>query len=153
MDDDLESRLSKVAKRRGGHFHVRPHNSPEDPRTAADDLARSLRFRPIGEAWDLMSPTLTARTLAYLLHRWLAYPREFMPPADAQALADRFVGSFGPDPICLTNAEWRGGEPGPLPDASGPSLSWMPITKSTFDAGVVCFGGGQVGVLWFEEDD
>ena len=153
MDEDLESRLSKVAKRRGGHFHVRPSESPKDPRAAADDIARSLRFRAIGEAWDLVSPTLAARTLAYLLHQWLAYPREFMPPAEAQALADRFVASFGPDPICLTNAEWFGGEPGPLPDPRGPSLSWMPITESTFDAGVVCFGNGQAGMLWFEEGD
>ena len=153
MDEDLENRLSKVAERRGGHFHLRPSETPEDPRAAADDLARSLGFRAIGEAWDVLYPAYAARTLARLLHQWQAYPSEFMPPAEAQALAEEFVGSFGYDPLCLTNVNWYEGKPRKQFDANDPPFSWRPITESVYDAGVVCFGGGRVGMLWFEEND
>lgn len=153
MNEDLENRLSKVTAKRGGHFLLRPAALPEDPEAAADDLARSLRFRPIGQAWEQVRADLAAATLARLLHQWLAYPKEFMPALEAQSLAEAFVGAFGPESVCLTNVKWYTGEPGALPDPNGPPYSWQPVTKSTFDAGVVCFGGGQVGLLWFEEED
>jgi hypothetical protein len=90
--------------------------------------------------------------LAAVLARDLAYDRELMDESKARALADEFLRQFGPNARFFTNREFRR----QAADASEwvqRTAEWDPVTRATFDTGVVVVDVDRAGLLWFEDED
>ncbi len=80
-----------------------------------------------------------------ILSRDLAYDHEFTPPDRAADLANRFLAELGNETLTFyTNGTFHLGR-----DA-GP---WMPVTKATFDTGLLIIGPVRSGCLWVEDED
>lgn len=91
--------------------------------------------------------------LAGVLHRDLAYSCEVMPISAASGLAADFVRLCGV-------GQWSTNGDLPLAHATrqvwspGPSAShWSPLTRATFDTGVVFAGREMVAIAWVEDED
>jgi hypothetical protein len=73
-----------------------------------------------------------------------------MSEAAATALAAEFLSRFGETARFYTNGTF------PPHDERRPAGwmgSWDPITRATFDTGVIAVDDVTVGLLWFEDED
>jgi hypothetical protein len=123
-----------------------------DPRSVADALARGLDFHALGRRWRELARPDAHAVLAAVLTRDLAYDRELMDESKARALADEFLRQFGPNARFFTNREFRR----QAADASEwvqRTAEWDPVTRATFDTGVVVVDVDRAGLLWFEDED
>jgi hypothetical protein len=57
--------------------------------------------------------------------------------------AKRALDDFAPDAAFFSNGEWK----------EGPSRSWYPLTRATFDCGVIGFDRDHAFIFWVEEED
>jgi hypothetical protein len=88
----------------------------------------------------------SARRLATWILRYdLAYESEIMTAELAEHLAEAFLDA------CADEAA-RYYTNGTFHEALG-SASWNPVTKATFDTGVLVAGVVRAGCLWIEDED
>lgn len=86
--------------------------------------------------------------LVSLLTHDMAYRAEIMTLGEAESLVDHFLNAFpAQDAKFVTNLDKPKDPHRPLDVASSP------MTKSTFDSGVVCLSKPVAGCLWVEDED
>ena len=121
----------------------------EPPPAGLDAVAAQVGYRKLGAGWEELTPTRAEEVLAALLHRDMAYRAQTLPRAEAERIAAAFFDLFGDRLRCFSNSDWE-------PDDPGGSLrvtSWDPISKATFDSGIVATDGVVTGLFWFEDED
>jgi hypothetical protein len=122
----------------------------DDSRQVADALVRSLGFRVLGSEWRELTRATACDALERVLERDLAYGGQTMSATAAKRLAEEFVSLFPVQASYYTNgvfpprADYRDG---------GWAGSWDPITRATFDTGVIAVGTDHAGLLWIEDED
>lgn len=119
------------------------------PTESADQLVADQRFSPLG-LWHVIDTAAARRILLLILGRDLAYGDATMAAADAEDLADRWLGLTTDPRVFLTNGTW-GEDSVYSGEGSGPS--WVPITESTFDAGVIAVDDQRAVILWVQDED
>jgi hypothetical protein len=112
---------------------------PLPPRDAADDLVRRPGYAPLGDSWVEVPRTRAREILAKNLSTEAAYDTPQMSLLAAEALADRFLDLVGSNAVYFTNHQSYGG--------------CMPLTRATFDSGVVAVAPDRVGMVWTEDED
>ena len=125
-------------------------NSSGDTRQIADALVRMGGLRPLGTKWRNLTLENARAALERVLGRDLAYGAQTMSPETAHELSREFVSLFSGSSFFYTNGDF------PPPDAyreGGWAGSWDPITRATFDTGVVAVDGDHAGLLWIEDED
>ena len=88
--------------------------------------------------------------LERLLERDLAYGGQVMSLATAKELSREFVSLFSSCSFFYANGDF------PPPEAyreGGWAGSWDPVTRATFDTGVVGVDNAHAGLLWIEDED
>ncbi len=107
-----------------------------------DRFVQTLGFKGLGEQWVEMNRSDAQTMLTKLLHKDLAYGSEIMTYHRARRLSNRFVRLFGDEARYFTNTKYINSR-----------RSWSPITKSTFDAGIICVDEEHIGIAWVEDED
>jgi hypothetical protein len=102
------------------------------------------------EEWTRLSRNEAHLLLVRILARDLAYNASIMSAHDAQRLAQRFLGLFPPDCRLFSNTVVTDKDEDLSTTRSG---WWNPITKATFDTGVIALGGGRIGMVWVKDED
>jgi hypothetical protein len=96
-----------------------------------------------------VSEALALQIARSLLHKDIAYHTEIMPLRRADELARKFLASFQSPPVdCFSNGSFTHHD-----DGSVTLSSWNPLTKGTFDTGIIVVDAGHVGCLWVEDED
>jgi hypothetical protein len=124
--------------------------SSGDARQVADDLVRIVGFRTLGTKWRELTPESACAALERVLGRDLAYGVQAMSSSTAQELSREFITLFSGRSFFYTNGDF------PPPEEyreGGWAGSWDPVTRATFDTGVVAVGGDHTGLLWIEDED
>ena len=98
------------------------------------ELAREFGLRNDQGCYREIDEASARESVLRLLHRDMAYHAEVMPLEQAAGLADRFFEPFGEGARYFTN-------------------NWCPVTKATFDEGVLVLGLQRSGCLWVEDED
>lgn len=125
-------------------------------------LDRAAPLEEILAAFSLSGPATQLRRIgkeeaiqivANLLHEDLAYKAELMPQSRAAALAEGFLSPFGqPSAQFFTNLdpgrEWKENL-----SRRWTGFAWNPMTKATFDAGVIAVSQTQSACFWVEDED
>lgn len=114
-----------------------------------DAAAAQAGYRALGSRWCELSRERAQEVLAALLHRDMAYRAETLPRTEAERIAGAFFELFGGPLRCYSNSDWE-------PDDPGGSLgvtSWDPISRATFDSGIVATDGVVTALFWFEDED
>ena len=90
--------------------------------------------------------------LTRILHKDMAYDMEIMPLEVAEGLCATFLQGFADEStVFFTNIDYsREGKRG-RNVSSGPN--WNPVTKATFDAGVIAISKSRSACLWIEDED
>ena len=89
-----------------------------------------------------------AAVLEGLVERDLAYRARRPGSVSAASTAEEFLGMFpGSEARFFTNGEMG------LTHALGKTGAWSPLTRATFDTGVVAIDRGRLGVFWVEDED
>jgi hypothetical protein len=109
-----------------------------------DAFAERVGLIGIGDQWREITRAAAVSLAAAFLARDLAYSVQLMPDPEARKLAERFTRMFAPDARFFTNTDYADG---------AASWGWMPLTVSTFDAGVVGLDGSTIGVLVVQDED
>jgi hypothetical protein len=118
----------------------------------ADVVASRVGYRALGHGWLALSDAEAEAVLHLVLTQDLAHHREVMAAATASTLIGRFLGYLGEGADFVTNGTWAVPPLGVAKGVrSGPS--WIPITKATFDAGIVGVGRECVAMIWVEDED
>lgn len=117
---------------------------------AADGVVKAQGFDGLEAEWLEISAADALAIATTLLHRDLAYRSDIMPLAIASELATQLFDPVPEPHVYFTNGEWTIDD-----DESGLATlhSWTPISKSSFDSGIVCLGDGRAGVLWVQDED
>ena len=118
---------------------------------AADELARAVGYKPLGNRWVPLSPDDATIVLLLVLERDLAYGESLMDRILAERLAVEFLGSVGEHASFFTNGSWA--EPPLTPRGLPRGQSWEPLSHATIDAGVLGVGPQQAAILWAEDED
>ena len=113
-----------------------------------------LPFHALGDSWQKIEAPTAVRIATCVLHRNLAYNLEHMDESLARTLAELFVKKhFSEDTRFFTNKHPEN-EKFAEKDFDDISLvSWMPVTNSTFDAGIIGINSKQIGMLWVQDED
>jgi hypothetical protein len=86
--------------------------------------------------------------LVGIIERDLAYRASRHASTSAESTADAFLALFaGPTARFFTNGELG------LTHALGKTGGWAPLTRATFDTGVMAVEGPRLGVFWVEDED
>ena len=120
-------------------------------RDVADLLAVTAKYRALGERWVSLSESKAAQLVRDVLAHDLAYDGELMPSADAANLAAGFMAHVGGAAQFFTNGSWCEA-PAVTPTVKR-GASWEPLSRATFDAGVVGVGDDRAALLWVEDED
>jgi hypothetical protein len=162
--DGVRERLAGLETEWGAHGMLRQPTAEEravdDPgRRCAIALADGLAVRIGGEAreWTRglseVSRVRARGIMAYVLAWNLAYrgtPSPFLlEAADAALLAGEMVACFSADARFFTNGRAAIGDHDEVVDLAG----WVPVTRATFDWGVVMCDERYVGYVWAEAED
>jgi hypothetical protein len=115
-------------------------------------LAVSVGFHPPTHDWRAVEKTRALSILTQVLHRDLAYDAPIMPQKEAHDLARGFLDLLPDARAFFTNGTW-GAQPEVLDDKVTRGASWDPISKATFDAGVICVAERESALLWVEDED
>lgn len=122
---------------------------PASYRAVLDDFVATFGFTGLGDGWIEVS-IQTAKTLAReILRKDLAYRIAMMSEDEATLHTERFFALFDASVRYFTNGNLVVHDADPT-EITG---SWIPITRATFDAGVVCLGSSRIGILWVEDED
>lgn len=114
-----------------------------DPQFLIAGLLKELGFIPV--ALDEIEDGQARRIFNLILSRDLAYRVEIMSQEEANQLAERFLAFFEPPVRYFTN--------GYFTENPFYLRSWDPISKATFDTGVVVLSETRIGLLWAEDED
>jgi hypothetical protein len=150
-----EFRLRVKAAREYGVVHCEFRNrrdvsDSDDPRVVADAFVHSLGFRPLGKDWRALPRGNATDVLERILSQDLAYGGQTMTETAAKELSLEFTNFFPGDEPFYTNGVFP---PREEYEDGGWAGSWDPITKATFDTGVIAIGSDLVGLLWIEDED
>jgi hypothetical protein len=121
-----------------------------DPSLALEDaLERGAQFAGLlGPPEHEISEEEARSVLAGVMERDLAYRAPRAGAASAASTAAAFLALFrGPDARFFTNGELG------LTHSLGKTGGWDPLTRATFDTGVVALEKGRLGVFWVEDED
>jgi hypothetical protein len=102
------------------------------------------------QRFEELSEEKAVRWLTWILGHDLAYNVELIPAAQANELATEFVDVLPSTRRWFTNGAKIGG--GDLSDRGGVTVS-NPLTKYTFDSGVIAAGEGRAYIVWFTGED
>jgi hypothetical protein len=97
-----------------------------------------------------MSEEQAVRWLTWVLGHDLVYGTELIPVAQADELATQFTALLPSTRRWFTNLERVGDRD---LEVSGGLSAWSPLTKYTFDSGVIAAGEGRAYVAWFAAED
>lgn len=129
-----------------------PRDASLGVRAAADAIATLAGYRGLGEKWTSVSPAEAEAVLLMVLEHDLAYESDVMTHVDAARLAADFLAHVGREAEFLTNGTWATKQAvGSNGAVYGPA--WEPVSKATFDAGVVGVGSALVAMVWVEDED
>ncbi len=127
------------------------------PRSSIDELpdineinqfVNGIGFKSDGNHWVEVSKESATKIISRILTADLAYDGEMMSFERAQFLSGQFLQLFKGSPKYLTNGIFA--EDGKF----GMDLkSWNPISKATFDTGIVCGDKAHLGIIWVEDED
>jgi hypothetical protein len=107
-----------------------------------DTYVTTFGFTPLADGWRSLDRKNALRILQRVLERDLAYDTPLMEVARARLLAESFLSLFSASARYFTNGSLE-------PDGSG----WDPITKSTFDHGVIAHDDHSIGIIWVQDED
>jgi hypothetical protein len=116
---------------------------------AADRIAAANGFATLGPQWRTVDRATASALLERLLTRDLCYKLPLRSATAAAALVEQWLGFTCEPRVFLTNdttADWAAG-------LDGEARSFQPISRSTFDTGVIATGPGAATMVWVEEDD
>lgn len=103
-----------------------------------------LAYRDYSMLIDIIRST-AIDVLTTLLHKDMAYSRELMEQMKSKTIAVDFFSLFQEKGShYYTNGRW---------DQRERTNSWIPMTESTFDGGIVVQADRISGCIWFEEED
>ena len=112
---------------------------------AADFVSTYVGFGKIDDEWIEISKEEAQSHLQYVLQFDLAYRSEMMGADIASKFAQILLDEL-PAGMFFTNAEERNLH-------LGNGMSWMSITSSTFDTGIIALADGAGLIVWvFDED-
>ena len=140
----MSSICRRIEERRGAQVTTCRTYYGHDVRPRKEALA-ALGFRDIpDDLWVTVDREGAVDLLTDCLAKDLAYSVEVVPMAEARSLASAFIEQFGPDATFLTNVHKYG-------EAS--AYGWEPISRSTFDAGILVHEHGLAGIFWVTGED
>jgi hypothetical protein len=142
LKSNLESQLQERADVTRD-LRERDGNSQLSDVEPIDEYVSSLGFNKIGSSWIAINVTQAKLVLEAVLHKDLAYTScEQMTIDAAKKVASDFIACFCADAKFFTNGRWH-----------EKNASWMAVTESTFDGGVVAFDEHLLGIIWVEAED
>jgi hypothetical protein len=115
-----------------------------DMPVALDRFVEGLGLSGIGDQWREINREAAVSLATAFLARDLAYHSQLMNDEEARTLAERFASVFGADARFFTNTDFAAG---------ASSWGWMPLTESTFDAGLVGADASLLGALVVQDED
>jgi hypothetical protein len=117
-----------------------------------DKFVESLGLNGLATKWKEIDEQNAIHLMKIILCRDLAYNAEIMDKTSAVELVKRFLDFLEGNMRFFTNGNFH--ESGKkINNKVVLGASWDPITHLTFDTGVICVGGGQVGIFWVEDED
>ena len=141
---DLRRRV--VQARESGRATIELRRLVLSTKPGADLVATAfvnhLKLQP-PPAWTELDATEALDAATRVLHVDLAFKSPVMPIESAKSLARTFLGFFQGGATFLTNGSLA---------ATGTG-AWSPLTRATFDTGIVAIGPSRVGLLWVEDED
>ena len=144
-----------LAKRYGiVHFDIRAldRRKFEQINHLLDSSVEQLGMHGIGESWREVDASSAGKIIQRILHRDLAYDSELMLQSDAKTLTDRMISLFSSKAKYYTNDTFDQDAIVVGPEVKrGPS--WHPITKATFDTGIVFVDKSRIGLIWVEDEN
>jgi hypothetical protein len=153
MSPHIESELSflesLIREECGSGFTIRAREWPSlpDGRSGADAVAVDSGFGPGGAEWVEYTRDEAELVLAFVLHRDLAYSSQLMDLETASFTARRLMSLVPAAAIFYGNRE----VPADFNGLGG--CSWVSISNSTFDAGVVALSDRFSMIVWVEAED
>lgn len=108
-----------------------------------DEIAVSAGFTPLGADWKLLSREEARLHLQNILCRDMSYNEEIMTLENAALLTDLLFKVLPINTVFYTN----------LKIYSRTSRSWLPVTDSTFDTGLIAISDLGASLIWFEDED
>jgi hypothetical protein len=153
---DIENEVRRL--RRCGVVVMKALSRPagESLNDVADRVAESVGYKALGPHRVRLDRDGTTRVLTRVLAQDLAYDSSIMTSEDADRLAQAFLAHVGTGAAYVTNGTWADGAWAEPPRRSGSGatgLSWKPLSKATFDAGVLAVGEQVAAILWVEDED
>lgn len=109
-----------------------------------DDYVQSLDFTGLGDRWMTVSRQVAIEILLSILTHDLAYRSKMMEISEAMTYANSLLSFYTHKIQFFTN--------GDLFQDNGVQ-GWNPISKSTFDTGIVIVDEDQIGIVWVEDED
>jgi hypothetical protein len=138
-------RRDVVGHRRAGRVHMtfrRVLNAGGVSAAAiASALVEGLGMDP-PPSWSDLDDRQALTVATRVLFADFAHDMPLMPVGVASTLARRFIESLGPKASFFTNGTLA------LKHGGG----WVPLTKATFDTGLVGVSSRRVGLLWVEDE-
>jgi hypothetical protein len=119
-------------------------NPKVEPLPIIDKFVGRNGYEGLGQGWHEVNQRQARLILQQILHKDLAYQGKIMGAGTAEEFAHRFLSQFGEKSRYFTNNDFAD---------EGPFRQWTPLTKATFDAGVVCLGSKLIGMIWVEDED
>lgn len=145
--NELERLAADIRKRRGidtiVQFEPIAGPGPLGPATL-DCFVKGLGLSPIESEWREVSRDQATLLAAAILAKDLAYGVQIISTDEAQEFGRHFISAFGNEAHFFTNTDYAIG---------ATSWSWMPLTNSTFDAGVLGVDEQRIGVLVVQDED
>jgi hypothetical protein len=145
LADDLRAARGEI------HFVVEPSSLPQPDEMVQfiDEFVAKHGMTGIGREWEEVVRSVAVRHLTRILHKDLAYDVTIVPLDRAAELAERFIKLLG-EACYFTNTVpadrlddilWAG------------AMGWTPLTRATFDSGIVAVGPANIGIIWIEDED
>jgi hypothetical protein len=141
--------IQKIAEQSGGTSWCGDAPSVRQEQIAAE-IASKLGYPtsdfPIGEILLEVSLEEAARVMAYIANGSLAYG--WRQPGRPSVIKDAIAAlrEMKPGARFFTNGDWGD------PRIESPK-GWTPLSKATFDAGVLGFDGETAFIVWTEDED
>jgi hypothetical protein len=118
----------------------------------ADDFVTRNGLAAIGSGWIPLTDTEIVEVVTYILREDMAYHSVIMTSEEATKMATDFMDFFEEQHYCLTNGTFHL-PPRHINGRVIQGASWTPLTKATFDAGVVIMDNTKIGFLVVMDED
>jgi len=107
-----------------------------------DDFVVRFNFFGLADGWKEIDLVAAKQIVSEIIFRDLAHGTQMTTGEHACLLAEEFLGIFEQSRF-FTNAIFE----------NGTLSTWYPVSKSTFDTGVVCLDDTKIGILWVQDED